>query len=330
MSITIKEYKNELNDQISKEIMAIRVPHTKATSESAMKIAERYGKVNKFDLHAACVLHDIAKELPYDTMVKIILNARNEEWFREAVGDIELNEFESIKWLHGIVGAIVAHDIYGITSMDVLQAIRYHKVGNIHDKPFTQILIAADNANELRKARYMISAYSTLKMHKFELSSIYEDIVKHDAFVAITTEDVVIPRMIQGQNFKENLIRQCEIVNRLGDYYVESAELIWIPILIDGEWKRVNADGVYVTPNGFENAALVMDNINHFHPQEIVLTLSEKDWNTYMISIIDNKDGNRHMVISFNDAKKSGVRLPRGYYPPKPTRYYSIDPGSLQ
>lgn len=102
MASKIREYKQEMNEAVSKEIMAIRIPHTKATSECAMSIADRVGGINKFDLHAACVLHDIAKELSYETMVKIIINGMKNPLLAEVIGDISISEYESPKWLHGI------------------------------------------------------------------------------------------------------------------------------------------------------------------------------------------------------------------------------------
>lgn len=332
MASNIKKYKLELNEHVSKEIMAIRVPHTLATSATAMKIAEKMGGINKYDLHAACVLHDIAKELSYETMVKIIINAKDNPLLNEVIGEISNSEYESTKWLHGIVGAIVAHDIYGITSKDVLKAIRYHKTGNIYDSPFTKILITADIANDLRQARYMVSAYTMLKMRKFNYETVYENIIKYDTYVAITVEDVVIPRMLQGTSFKINKISSCPALQRLGDYYLEDAECVWIPMSIyqSNQWKRLTVDGVYITPAGFENARTVMDNITHRQKKEIILTLSQKDWNSYMISFIDETDVNKHIIIPFRDAEESGIKYPRGYYPKNPTRWLTIDSGEFQ
>ena len=330
MASKIKEYKMQLNEQISREIMAIRVPHTKATSETAMAIADRIGGISKYDLHAACVLHDIAKELSYDTMVRIIINAQSNPLLNEVIGEIAISEYESQKWLHGIVGAIVAHDIYGIKSKDVLKAIRYHKVGNINDPLFTKILITSDVANSLRQARYMITAYTTLKMHKFDMEKVYQNIIKYDTYVAITTEDVVIPRMLEGASFMVNKLCHCNALNRLGKYYVEDAEFIWVPIPKEDGWKRANIDGIYITPDGFDNACMVMDNITHEHEKCTILTLSDRDWSSYMVSYIDEVGINSHMVIPFSDANRANISLPRGYYPSHPTRYYTIDCGEFQ
>lgn len=326
----IKQYKAELNEQVSKEIMAIRVPHTKATSEAAMKIAEHISGINKFDLHAACVFHDIAKELPYETMVKIIISARGNPLLDEVIGDIDIAEYESTKWLHGIVGAIVAHKCYHIDSKDVLKAIRYHKVGNIHDSTFTKILITADVANELRQARHMVTAYTILKMQRFNMEKLYPDIVKHDTFVAITMEDVVIPRMLEGTTFAENMVSKCPLIGRLGQYYSEDAEYIWMPNKIDGKWQRVSVDGIYVTPNDFGNARVVMDNIRHHFSNGVMLTLSDHDRDSYMLSTITpDNEANQHVILPFKEAHNSGLTLPRGFYPKRPTRYYAIDGGSL-
>lgn len=327
---SIKQYKAELNEQISKEIMAIRVPHTKATSEAAMKIAEHINGINKFDLHAACVLHDIAKEIPYETMVKFIISARGNPLLDEVIGDIDISEYESTKWLHGIVGAIIAHNYYGITSKDVLKAIRYHKVGNIHDSVFTKILITADVANELRQARHMVTAYTILKMQRFNMEKLYPDIIKYDTFVAITMEDVVIPRMLEGATFLEKTLSDCQLLGRLGRYYSEDAEYIWMPNVVDGKWQRVGVDGVYVTPNEFGNARVVMDNIRHHFSNGIMLTLSDRDRDSYMLSTITpDNENNQHVVLPFKKANAADLSLPRGFYPKHPTRYYTIDGGSL-
>lgn len=220
-------------------------------------------------------------------------------------------------------------DIYGIKSKDVLKAIRYHKVGNTNDPIFTKILITADVANALRQARYMVAAYTTLKMRKFDPESVYQNIIKYDTMVAVTQEDVVIPRMIQGSSFKINKITKCPVLGRIGDYYDEDLEYIWVPDPTEDGWKRVGVDGVYVTPDGFENARTVMDNITHDKPKEVVLTLSERDWGSYMLSFIDDENVNRHIVIPFADANNSGLKLPRGFYPKTPTRYFTIDPGEF-
>lgn len=330
MASKIKQFKAELNEKISKEIMAIRIPHTKATSETAMNIASRMDSINKFDLHSACVLHDIAKELSYETMVKIIINAKGNPLLDEVIGKIEIGEYDSPKWLHGIVGAIVAHDVYGITSKDVLTAIRYHKVGNISDPLFTKILITADIANPLRQARYMIAAYTALKMRKYEYDDVYQNIIKYDTYVAVCQEDVVIPRMLQGTSLKINKLNKCPALMRLGDYYDEDREFVWMPYPNEGEWVPCYPNGIYLTPNGFENAMLVLDTVDHPKKKEIILTLSEKDWTSYMITVIKDGEENQHMILPINDPHRPEVKLPRRFVPLEPTRYLTIDAGEYQ
>lgn len=330
MASKIKQFKMELNEQISKEIMAIRIPHTKATSETAMNIVSNMNSINKFDLHAACVLHDIAKELSYETMVKIIINAKGNPLLDEVIGKIEIGEYDSPKWLHGIVGAIVAHDVYGITSKDVLMAIRYHKVGSVNDSTFTKILITADIANPLRQARYMIAAYTALKMKKFDFEEVYQNIVKYDTFVAVCQENVVIPRMLEGTQLKINSVEHCKEIQRLGDYYSEEGEFIWMPVQDNDTWKRCDMDGIYITPGGYENAMLVMDCVDHPKNQMNILTLSEKDYTSYMVTHIDQENGNTHTIYPINDPNRPKVKVPRGYCPKDPTRYLTIDAGEYQ
>lgn len=329
MASKIKQFKLELNEQISKEIMAIRIPHTKATSETAMNITNHMDGINKFDLHAACVLHDIAKELSYETMVKIIIHAMGNPLLDEVIGQIDIGEYESPKWLHGIVGAIVAHDVYGITSKEVLKAIRYHKVGNIHDPIFTKILITADIANPLRQARYMIAAYTALKMNKYEYDEVYSNIIKYDTYVAICQEDVVIPRMLDGASFKVNKLNKCPLLGRLGDHYNEEGEYVWMPSLSNGSWTVQGIDAIYITPNGFENAMIVMEHIQHMKDEMTILTLSEKDVSSYMITYVNADSDNDHYIYPINDKNRPLIRAPRNYMP-NVTKYITIDGGEFQ
>jgi HD superfamily phosphohydrolase YqeK len=336
MATTMKEFRANLNEQVSKEIMAIRMPHTKATSESAMLIADRMSGINKYDLLAACILHDIAKELSYEMMVKIIINAKGHPLLDEVIGDIDMSEYESQKWLHGIVGAIIAHDVYKITSKPVLKAIRYHKVGSLDDDIFTKILITADVANNLRKARHMITAYTALKMSKYEIENIYKNIVKYDTGLAITNDDIAIPRMIRGLAFQLMKLNKWKNISRLGAYYLDDIDVVWLPYYLgDGKWKVLTADGLYITPKGFDNAKIVIENINlgpdqKFHLPHTIFTLSEGDWGSYMITRIDKDYNFEHSVISFDDANKSGARISRTFIFTNPTRLYAIDMGEYQ
>lgn len=326
---SMKEYRMTLNDQISKEIMAIRVPHTRATSESAMMIANKISGINKYDLHAACVLHDIAKELSYEMMVKIIINANGHPLLDEVIGDIDMSEYESQKWLHGIVGAIIAHDIYGITSPQVLKAIRYHKIGSLDDDIFTKVLITADVANDLRKARHMISAYTALKMRKYEIDEVYKNIVAYDTGLAITNDDIAIPRMIKGTKFIQEKLNTWKNIHRIGKFFHDDLEIVWMPVYRgDGKWERVVANGLYITPKAMDNAKIVLENIDLEATKGVVVTVSENDWSAYMVTeFVDGKF--THTMATIDDALRSGVKLPRNFYP-KPTRLYSINMGEFQ
>ena len=110
-----------------------RFYHSLCVSQSAKKLAERYGEdVEKAEV--AGLLHDITKETSKSSQLEIIKYA-----------GIELHPFDKRgdKFLHQASGSAMAK-ILGVKDKDILNAIRYHTTGRAKMTMLEQIIYLAD------------------------------------------------------------------------------------------------------------------------------------------------------------------------------------------
>lgn len=127
-----------------------RYIHTIGVADTAMILAKRFGE----DVHSAeiaGILHDSCKYA-------------DREWMKETIIQQQMNpallDFHHELW-HGPVGAYVASTQFGVTDVDVLNAIRYHTTGRSGASDLERIVYIADliepnrdfpGVDELRKA----------------------------------------------------------------------------------------------------------------------------------------------------------------------------------
>jgi HD superfamily phosphohydrolase YqeK len=169
----------DLKIRLGMSINKKRIPHAKTTADTAMIILDayehRYGKtdINRDDLYAACILHDCSKELDEETHIKVVI------WGLKNGCDFFLDEINRVEysdeiWLHGISSAIIANQVYGLTNVEALRAIRYHKIPTLEDSLYVRILYVADIANDLRTAYDMRLAYKYLKFTDYDLDDTFK------------------------------------------------------------------------------------------------------------------------------------------------------------
>ncbi|MGZ9584969.1 bis(5'-nucleosyl)-tetraphosphatase (symmetrical) YqeK [Paenibacillus marinisediminis] len=107
--------------------------HTEGVMQSAVELADRFGEDPvKADL--AALLHDVVKYWSTDKMERII---------REQGLPSELLEHDKSLW-HAPVGAYIAEKEYGVTDMEILDAIRYHTSGRERMTKLDKIVCLAD------------------------------------------------------------------------------------------------------------------------------------------------------------------------------------------
>ena len=96
-----------------------RFAHSLAVADTARRMALRFGE-DPLKAEQAGLLHDCAKSVPLPEMQQIALENRL---------DADEAFLNSSALLHSVVGAWMAEHRYGVTDLDVLEAIRYHNTG---------------------------------------------------------------------------------------------------------------------------------------------------------------------------------------------------------
>ena len=121
---------NWLKENLSEE----RYIHSLATAKTAKKLAKQCG-VDEDKAYLAGLLHDAAKEYPFEKMLEII---------KENNLDVDDEEIKSKKVLHAPLSAHVAKTVFDITDEEILSAIRFHTIGKIGMNDFEKIIFLAD------------------------------------------------------------------------------------------------------------------------------------------------------------------------------------------
>ena len=129
-----KKERINLIRELESELAYGRFVHTLYVSGTAANLAMRHGAdIEKAE--TAGLLHDCAKCMNLGKMLKTCTKAGLN------LSDMEK---ESGALLHSKAGAVVAHDRYGVTDEDILNAIRYHTTGRPGMSLLEKIIFVAD------------------------------------------------------------------------------------------------------------------------------------------------------------------------------------------
>jgi nicotinate-nucleotide adenylyltransferase len=126
---------------IKARLSSKRYEHTMGVVDAAAKLAAHYNTdVNKARL--AALLHDCAKEYSEDKKRELC-----KQW------GIRLDKvlIQQINLTHSFLSAESARRDFGVTDREVLQAIRYHTMGNANMSPLDKIIMTADFIEETRE-----------------------------------------------------------------------------------------------------------------------------------------------------------------------------------
>lgn len=123
-----------LTSKIKESLSPHRFNHTVGVAQSAVQLAALYG-ANTQKAETSALLHDIARELDSENMIKICKQ-----------NGITMDEIELYvpDLLHGKVGALIAKETYGITDQEILDAVRYHTTGRKKMTTMDKIIFVAD------------------------------------------------------------------------------------------------------------------------------------------------------------------------------------------
>ncbi|MEG0258604.1 MAG: bis(5'-nucleosyl)-tetraphosphatase (symmetrical) YqeK [Lysinibacillus sp.] len=163
-----------------------RYIHTLGVMETAIQLAERYGADVK-KAETAAILHDIAKYADVDWMESIVhtnnLDVRLLGWGSEL--------------LHGPVGAYIAESEFGITDVDLLNAIRFHTTGRAGMTLLEKIIFVADMIEPNRK---FAGVDYLRKKAKKDLDKAVKACVRHTMAFLIDTKQPIYPLSVECYN----------------------------------------------------------------------------------------------------------------------------------
>lgn len=127
----IEEYRQYLKLHLSPK----RFVHSENVSAASAALAERFGGVDPEKARFAGLVHDICKEEPRDVQYTLMMRSSL---------DVCEEERKAFKVWHGIAGAEMLRDTFGVTDSDILYAVRYHTIGRAGMSVLEQIVYLAD------------------------------------------------------------------------------------------------------------------------------------------------------------------------------------------
>lgn len=125
---------DEILEKLKATLKPTRLTHTIGVAETAQRLAERFG-VSPAKARLTGLLHDCAKYIPYDEMVRLV---------RENVPDADAAEMMSEPVLHAPAGSVLAAREYGIRDPEILSAIRKHTLGGAEMTPLEALIYVSD------------------------------------------------------------------------------------------------------------------------------------------------------------------------------------------
>lgn len=130
--------RDEMLEKLARALSERRMRHTLAVERAAAELAQWYGE-SEPQLRVAALLHDCAKEMPFEQMLSLA-----------AFTDADEIERADASLLHAPVGAYVARAEYGVTDEKILRAIREHTTGAPEMDRFSTLLCLADYIEDTR------------------------------------------------------------------------------------------------------------------------------------------------------------------------------------
>ena len=180
----IEKIQEDLKETLSER----RYEHSIGVMEMAGELAKIYG-VDIETAKIAGLLHDNAKEIPDDEMLKYVEK-----------NNIEINEFEknNIKILHGKIGSDIAKKKYGI-SEQIQKAIEYHTTTNPNMDTLAKIVYVSDKVELTRKSeKYDIE--SERKLAKIDLDKALLLIINNTTKYLIDKNKMIALETIETRN----------------------------------------------------------------------------------------------------------------------------------
>ena len=121
-------------EKIKEKLGRVRYKHTLFVLKAALKLSKKLS-LDQRKIEAAALLHDIAKNIEAEQLQEIV---KKTKWQPDQL------ELSIIPVLHAPAGAVIAEKEFGITDIEVLEAIRYHTLGHPEMGKIARVIYAAD------------------------------------------------------------------------------------------------------------------------------------------------------------------------------------------
>ncbi len=130
-----------IEKDIKSKLSSFRYQHTLMVVEKAKKLA-RYYQLDEEKATVASLLHDIAKEFTEE---------EKKLWVEKYHLSDELLKEEWRNIAHADIGAVVSEVYYGVDK-DIVNAIKYHTIGNVAMNHFAKVIFIADKIGREEKS----------------------------------------------------------------------------------------------------------------------------------------------------------------------------------
>ncbi len=145
---------DQIKKYIKEHLNESRFVHSIGVMETSEKLALHYNE-DPYKARLAGLCHDCAKNLSREELIAIA---------RESGEEISEIYLYAPQLLHGLVGAYISKDIFGIQDEDILNSIRYHTTGRKNMSILEKIIYISDyiepsrnfkGISELRRLSYV-------------------------------------------------------------------------------------------------------------------------------------------------------------------------------
>lgn len=206
--------KPEYMDTLSSMVDERRLRHSINVSNLAGRLAKLHGaNVHKAEL--AGLVHDCAKCLSHEKMLDLC---------REYSYEPDEISIQSRALLHAPLGAYLAEDLFGITDIEVLNAIRWHTTGKKGMTLLQKVIRLADHIEPLRnyegveeiRARAQVNLNEALLMaYDSSISHVIKKgALLHPAFIEARNDIILQENKTQIYEKRRNLIGKTQDFSR--------------------------------------------------------------------------------------------------------------------
>ena len=131
----------KINSFLLETLSPERYLHSYSTGKTTEKLCRKYDVDPEKGFFAGLV-HDIAREMSSETLIKTCMNDG---------GFIKKQELSDPVLLHGRAGAVILREKFGITDEEILEAVKVHTTGARGMSRLAKILFIADYIEPKRK-----------------------------------------------------------------------------------------------------------------------------------------------------------------------------------